>query len=797
VQAVAVISGTVTGDGGAPLVGIEVQGDADGYSALDVTAADGSYALAVAAGTYTISFFDPSGSYLGGFYAGAQYVFDAASSTGIVVTDADVPGINAHLPHGHAITGTVTGAGGAALADVLVEADAPGQAWTGTTGADGTYTVEVPSGSFTIQFHEWAGDYLDGYYSSGGFVIPLAAANVVPVTSADVGGISVQMPQGMLITGSVTGGGGALGGILVEASSTGYTGDSVTADDGSYAVRVASGTYRVKFTDPSGTYVTGWYSTSGFTTAAASATPIQVSSGDVAGINVSMTTGRVLSGMVTGADGMPLESIHARVQGSGVDQFTSTDSNGAFDLTVPPGTYTLFLDDWTGSYQSGYYDGAGSTVADQASAYHIVVGVADVGPLDIQLVGRHRITGTVWDLNYNPLGYVLVEALTGGDVVNHAITASDGTYALPVPVGSYLLRFTDPSGTYPPGYYSTTGIATDYADASTVEVVSGDATYVDTQLTTWFVSVSASAAHVPAGGTITVTANANGDVGPTSYYLVILEDGIPVRVCGSGTTCSVGLTSAFSSSDWLQAVVANSDGSQPQGASPGMLVSWDDVTKPVVTAPVASVALGATLGSTTVPVSLAWSGGDADTGVDHYDVAMSTSGGSFVRLGSVTSPSYMKLLAPSSTRTYRFEVRAIDRAGNASAWAVGPSFHVKLYQETSTTFRYSGTWHRNAGSSASGGNYKYATQKGSSVTGSFTGRSLAIVAYRGSALGRLYVYVDGHRKATVNLYSSATQWRRVVYSATWSSSAKHTVKLVWAGTSARPRVDLDALVDLG
>ena len=64
----------------------------------------------------------------------------------------------------------------------------------------------------------------------------------------------------------------------------------------------------------------------------------------------------------------------------------------------------------------------------------------------------------------------------------------------------------------------------------------------------WGLSVSLTAvpAALTAGGTTALTASANVNVGPTPWFIVILDSttGTVVAVCGSGTTCSTTVTMA-------------------------------------------------------------------------------------------------------------------------------------------------------------------------------------------------------------------------------------------------------------
>ncbi len=222
-----------------------------------------------------------------------------------------------------------------------------------------------------------------------------------------------------------------------------------------------------------------------------------------------------------------------------------------------------------------------------------------------------------------------------------------------------------------------------------------------------------------------------------------------------------------------------------------------DQTPPVVTAPKATIAVGSTLGTSTVPVALAWTGSDAGgSGIDHYELALSTNGGAYTVVASPTGTAITRNLKPSKTTTYRFQVRAIDAAGNPSAPQTGPAFRVLRTQQSSSAVRYRGTWTTSRSSQASGGSYRVAKAKGASASYAFTGRTIAWVATKGTGYGKAKVYLDGRYVTTVDLRASATQWRRIVFTKTWSTAGKHTLRIVNLATSGHPRASLDALVVL-
>jgi hypothetical protein len=70
---------------------------------------------------------------------------------------------------------------------------------------------------------------------------------------------------------------------------------------------------------------------------------------------------------------------------------------------------------------------------------------------------------------------------------------------------------------------------------------------------------------------------------------------------------------------------------------------------------------------------------------------------------------------------------------------------------------------------------------------------VALVMTKGPGRGKAKVYVNGAYTATIDLASSTTKYRVVVWQKTWSTVGTRTVKIVNLATSGRPRIDLDAL----
>ena len=156
----------------------------------------------------------------------------------------------------------------------------------------------------------------------------------------------------------------------------------------------------------------------------------------------------------------------------------------------------------------------------------------------------------------------------------------------------------------------------------------------------------------------------------------------------------------------------------------------------------------------------------------------------------------VRSLAASSAATYRFRVRAVDKAGNVTLSVAGPTFHVTRTDQGSAAVHWTGTWTTSHTTAASGGSVRATTHANASATYTFTGRAVGWVAYLASSLGRASVYLDGKLVATVDLHATTSAWRRVAFAKRWSTAGRHVIRVVCRATSGRPRVDIDAFVVL-
>jgi hypothetical protein len=148
--------------------------------------------------------------------------------------------------------------------------------------------------------------------------------------------------------------------------------------------------------------------------------------------------------------------------------------------------------------------------------------------------------------------------------------------------------------------------------------------------------------------------------------------------------------------------------------------------------------------------------------------------------------------------SYAFRVSAQDKVGNQSQWAVGPSFIGRIIQQDSSAIGYVGKWNDQKVRSAYGGSLKYASGAGTErATFGFTGDEVAWIATKAANRGVADVYIDGTKVATVDLYASSTQDRKVVFSRSLAPG-DHTLQIRVLGTknasSSGRRMDVDAFI---
>jgi hypothetical protein len=216
-----------------------------------------------------------------------------------------------------------------------------------------------------------------------------------------------------------------------------------------------------------------------------------------------------------------------------------------------------------------------------------------------------------------------------------------------------------------------------------------------------------------------------------------------------------------------------------------------DRSNPTATAPRPTLRKGVQIGGGTnaaLPMTLSWSGSDSGSGVASYDVRQSVDGGAWQKIASATTEtSLLTTVLPG--HSYRFTVRARDKAGNVGGWAGGWAWYPRLVQESHGNLVWSGVWATDADDEHNADAARFTTAAGASVKYTFSGRAVAWVARLSPDSGAVKVSIDGDLVGTTDTQASETSARFVAFTQSWSSYGKHTIKLVATGTG---RIDLDA-----
>ena len=290
-----------------------------------------------------------------------------------------------------------------------------------------------------------------------------------------------------------------------------------------------------------------------------------------------------ISGLVSGAGGAPLlQGVQVAAVAMPNTYTATTIVNGSYSINVPAGSYTVVFTDPQARYLNGYYDsnaGDGSHFTSNPGAATAVVVNSSV-TVNVQLGPGVHIKGTVEDTGGFSISNMQVQAFISGGYQAVTTTASNGTFAALVPDNaSYIVAITDYGGTYVSGYYASTGIGhltPVYGSATAVPVSGSDVTIlIVTMAKPWSITLGASATTAKVGTSVTLTGTANQALDQTPYYCVIEDSSNTVLThFGTGTTCTIAVSSSTLASKTYHAVVSYSDGSSPVATSNTVTVTW-------------------------------------------------------------------------------------------------------------------------------------------------------------------------------------------------------------------------------
>ena len=156
---------------------------------------------------------------------------------------------------------------------------------------------------------------------------------------------------------------------------------------------------------------------------------------------------------------------------------------------------------------------------------------------------------------------------------------------------------------------------------------------------TYSISLAASTTAPAVGGSVTLTATANKDIGPTPYGMSIVDasTGVIVSHVGSGSSFTAAVSESSAMTQRYVAEIDNSGGVNIQANSAPVIVTWSGTPPPAPTVSGVSPASGAAAGGTAVTITgtnfaagdtVAFGGerGDGRHGelgdVDHGDLAV-------------------------------------------------------------------------------------------------------------------------------------------------------------------------------
>ena len=279
---------------------------------------DGTFDLAVPAGSYQVVL-DYGGGTGDGYYSATApggFTFNKARATLVASTSNGGQGLAIVQPALPQITGRLFDGNGKPLANAYVflytagSSAAPSMTMTNVSGwfaastAPGKYLVLV-GGNGNIMDAGRGGPVgpLEAAYSQQGwytrhtkdhFTPNQSKASEVTVGVSGVHGLNVTIPNAVSISGKVLRPNGkGLGGVRADAlnPTTGaVVASGITAPNGTYSIAgLNSGSYKVRFVDPSGVFNVGYAGKNGTVNNIARAAVIKIGTTNLAGINASLT----------------------------------------------------------------------------------------------------------------------------------------------------------------------------------------------------------------------------------------------------------------------------------------------------------------------------------------------------------------------------------------------------------------------------------------------------------------------------------------------------------------------------
>jgi hypothetical protein len=162
-------------------------------------------------------------------------------------------------------------------------------------------------------------------------------------------------------------------------------------------------------------------------------------------------------------------------------------------------------------------------------------------------------------------------------------------------------------------------------------------------------------------------------------------------------------------------------------------------------------------------IGVAWSGND-ESGIGHYEVRRRliawnvATGGSYSWLASTTTTS--ATYSGTYGRTYCFDARAADNAGNVSGWSSRRCTAVPLHSDQ---LSYSNGWSRVTRSGVYAGfGHLTTTHNAKATRTGIVGKDIYLVATKSPSSGTVQIRWNGSVVTNVSLYGPTTLRKRVI-----------------------------------
>ncbi len=427
------ITGTVTDSAGNGLNGVQLfarpagntttGGSTIGMGTSAQTSSTGAFTLKVTDGTYIVEAFKPGFPSIPGKQisvaavntpATLAFQFNAGSTLTISGTIKDDSGNAVAYAGvgGRKVVSTATNAG-------TVGGDASNFVG-GPADANGAYTLYVSAGTWAIDA------FAPGFGKLGSKTVTVGSTSL---TGQDFSAATLNMGT---ITGTASQASVLTQGVVVRAEGSSGANMGVTDSTGTYSLKVPAGSYTVTCMFPGvgeGAPLTSVVVTASTTTSGKNCSV--GASAALITLTVNLTDG---TNPISGAF---VDARDSNGRGNNTSVSTTSGANAVYTLTLAPGTYTVRA----GSQTFGQ---VGTTT--NVSTTRTITYTASAG-------ATHNITGTVTGSGTNLAGaWVSVRGTPTGNTIPINIgaqTASNGTFTIAVPSGSYKIRADKPSYTSP------------------------------------------------------------------------------------------------------------------------------------------------------------------------------------------------------------------------------------------------------------------------------------------------------------------------------------------------------------